>query len=182
MNTPMNHQHVLDLIADARRLGGPVLLSGANLERASLRGANLGAASLQGANLKAADLQEASLRGAYLQSADLRGANLRDADLRGAHLNQANLMDADLQGANLRGAYLWDADVTNTDLRGAHLGASYLGIPFIDRVNLISARFSSGQRPHAGVGRRLLDWAAGRGGARPALAGSKHWVVKGTPS
>ena len=64
MNTPMNHQTVLDLIADARRRGQAVLLSGANLERASLRGANLGAASLQGANLNAANLHEASLRGA----------------------------------------------------------------------------------------------------------------------
>ena len=27
-----------------------------------------------------------------------------------------------------------------------------------------------------------LDWAVRRGGARPALAGSKRWVVKGTPS
>lgn len=145
-------------LSDIRGMG--MLLSGADLRRATMQNARLfGAAmdltQMQGsvlagaslelvqffeANLEDAKLGKASLTAALLSHANLAGTDLRDADLSEAeliqtHLTEADLTGVDLSGANLRAANLTDADLTDANLTDANLTGAEL-----HDANLTNAR------------------------------------------
>jgi len=92
----------------------PVVFDGADLSGMILTGADLSRASLRGTLLHATNLMNADLRGA-----DLSGADLTEADLIGARLDGAVLNGATLVEADLLGAVLTDARFREADLRGA---------------------------------------------------------------
>lgn len=114
-------------------------LSNADLSNADLTGASLSGALLRdvdiivsGANLRRATLidamlRRANLRGADLRNADMRGAILEGADLTNADLTRANLCRSILAGANLVGANLTDAALQGTDFSRARFGNTTLG-------------------------------------------------------
>lgn len=95
-------------------------LSGATIDRASLRTANLTGAQLVGARLRQADLSEARARGARLDHADARGVLAIRTDLREASLRSSSLLDALLTSADFRGADLTDAVLFQADLALIH--------------------------------------------------------------
>jgi uncharacterized protein YjbI with pentapeptide repeats len=109
-------------------------LEGANLSGAHLEGANLMEAHLEGADLMDAHLERANLVGAYLRGARLSQAHLERAYLIGAHLESANLAGAHLEGANLMNAHLERAFLTRTHLEVANLIGAHL-----ERANLTDA-------------------------------------------
>ena len=88
--------------------GGPI-----NLSRALLNEATLYFATLTGADLRGSNLTNADLRGARLEGVDLTGA-----DLAGAQLDGASLAGAVLKAANLSGASLADVRDLTTDQIG----------------------------------------------------------------
>jgi uncharacterized protein YjbI with pentapeptide repeats len=95
-------------------------LSGATIDRGSLRTADLTGAQLVGARLRQADLSEAKARGARLDHADARGALLVRTDLARASLRSASFLDALLTSADLRGADATDAVFFQADLALVH--------------------------------------------------------------
>lgn len=104
-----------------------VNLSSAYLERAILSAANLARANLSGADLSSAQLSETILSRANLRSSDLTQANLSKADLIRADLVGANLCRANLSNAKLNGADLQDADLRGAKLGEAELSGTRLG-------------------------------------------------------
>ncbi|MGB0562135.1 MAG: pentapeptide repeat-containing protein [Spirulinaceae cyanobacterium] len=103
----------------------------AHLIRADLRGAVFMGANLNGAYLEktiltGAYLEQAYFYGAYLNGAYLEGAYLVGANLVNASLRTAKLIGANLEGANLEGANLSEANLENANLRGANLDGTYL--------------------------------------------------------
>ena len=115
-------------------------LRGALLEKNDFSGADLSFAILTGANLNeatliGADLGSATLWGANLIKADLTGADLIGATLIGATLTEADLTDADLYMATLTGSDLEKATLTGANLIGANLtGADYLSKAKLNQV------------------------------------------------
>lgn len=87
--------------------GGPINLSAADLDGASLRYATLSGANFEDARLVGADLTHARLDNAQLMGANLTDAQLDQADLTRAALDHAVLFGADLSNArNLTSAQL----------------------------------------------------------------------------
>ena len=132
----------------------PVILQGANLQKAKLWMANLQGASLGDANLQGAFLREANLQGADLPGANLQGVDFRRANLQGANLRLANLQGADLYGAKLQGANLYRANLQGAELRGAKLQKGNL-----QRANLQGAELQGSNLQGAKLYRSELQGA-----------------------
>lgn len=109
-------------------------VSGASLNKSSLRFAEAYRVFLAKAHLWGADL-----RGAFLSEADLRQANLRQANLHAAVLDRARIDHANLQSANLEMANLTRADLRGTNLSFASLTGAILVDATLDDANLYSA-------------------------------------------
>ena len=139
-------------------------LSGADLSSAILTGAQLDRATMVRAILAGADLREASMF-----HADLTDANLFRATLADAKVNYADLGGADLSSANLAGAQLVRARLQMANLEGAKgPGAEFEGAD-LTRAKLVGAELYGVGRPtHGQCGLRRtvrLGFRANIGGA-----------------
>lgn len=127
------------ILTDAKLDGSVFLgvdLSGAHLNKASLRNtkfvesdlrqavlfeANLSHASFFHVNLNAADLEGVNLNGAHITSSNLTGADLSETNLIDASISWTNLSEANLYKANLKGSSLVATTLIGTRLREASL-------------------------------------------------------------
>ena len=123
------------------------------LPKADLRGANLAGANFDGAHLEQANLVNSlahstgrvtTFRGAFLNGARLDTANFAEVDLTGARLPGAVLINSNLAGATLRQADLTGAFLDSSVLEGALLAGAFLnGASLVDarlqRADLVGA-------------------------------------------
>ncbi len=122
-------------------------LTGACLEKATLKGSDLNKANLSGVNLKGAVVFGANFSKANLSKADLSGAFLYDssfqqANLEQARLNKASIIRSDLQHANLRNADLNYASISNSNLQNADLTKANLKNAYLVHSTLQNANLS----------------------------------------
>ena len=127
--------------------GGPINLTCARLNDATLRFATMSGANLEAADLSGADLVHARLNQANLTAAVLSGALLDHADFTGATLAKASLCDArllfaNLSGADLEGADLSGADAVHAQFSQANLSSANLSNAVLDHANFAGANFA----------------------------------------
>nr|WP_199299903.1 pentapeptide repeat-containing protein [Trichocoleus sp. FACHB-262] len=130
-----------------------------NLENCILSGRDLDGASLNWASLDGASLNRASLNRANLDGASLNRANLDGASLDGASLNRANLDGASLDGASLDGANLDGASLDGANLDGASLDGTSLNRVSLDRASLDEASLDGASLNWANLDGASLDGA-----------------------
>jgi uncharacterized protein YjbI with pentapeptide repeats len=131
----------------------------ADLQAAYLSGADLRGATLRQATLQSAVLDQAQLDGANLQEADLQKSNLTRADLRDANLSHASIEEAMLLDAKLDGAILYGANLHNALLQRASLQKADLRVANLEGANLTMGNLRDAYLSSAKMGRARLQQA-----------------------
>ena len=118
-----------------RRAAGCTRARGADFTRARLDDAIMTGIDLERATLEEASLRRARLTDSRLSRANFTSAHLEGADLASSEIHLTNFLLASMQGADLTGAKLYFADLTGAGLQGAILHHAHL-----IGANLLSAK------------------------------------------